>query len=56
MGDFNFRQINWEVGMTNNSLAQQFLDILEDNLQTQIVDKQTKGSNILELNLTGNIC
>ena len=54
MGDFNFRQIDWENGDTNCEVAQLFLDTVEDNLLTQMVDKPTRGNNILDLLLTGN--
>ena len=55
-GDFNFRRINWESCTATNKIEKSFLDTLSDNLLTQIVDKPTRGNNILDLIITGGEC
>ena len=54
LGDFNFRSISWDSGDCSSQLAHQFLDCLEDNLLTQVVNSPTRGDNILDLVLVGD--
>ena len=54
MGDFNFRDINWTHNNAPSALSKKFLSCLEDNLLFQLVKKPTRGSNILDLVLSGN--
>ena len=54
MGDFNFRNINWETGECTSAREQKFLDTLQDNLLVQMVDSPTRGSNLLDLVLVGD--
>ena len=49
LGDFNFRQINWNKMEASSGLTEKFLNTIQDNLLTQIVDEPTRGNNILDL-------
>lgn len=51
MGDFNFRNINWETGEGGGDSAK-FLDVVNDLFLTQHVRKPTRGENILDLVFT----
>ena len=54
MDDFNFRDINWDTNVATSLLSKKFLSCLEDNMLFQLVKEPTRGSNILDLVLTGN--
>jgi hypothetical protein len=54
VGDFNFREIDWDQCEASSNLAKKFLSCLEDNLLFQLVKEPTRGANILDLVLTGN--
>ena len=62
MGDFNFPQITWSSGVINwagrsSSERRAALRLLECNDQfclAQVVDKPTRGKNLLDLILTNN--
>ena len=58
-GDFNLPSMNWETettspGCKNISYYEQFLTILKDSNLTQLIDKPTRGENILDLISTTN--
>ena len=38
LGDFNFRQINWNKMEASSGLTEKFFNTIQDNLLTQIVD------------------
>ena len=52
LGDYNFRNINWEDSSTKRNIDQEFVDTIQDNFFTQIMDSPTKGDNILDLAYT----
>ena len=54
LGDFNFRNINWETGSCSRNIEQDFLDAINDNLLCQIIDIPTRGDNILDLAFLGD--
>ncbi len=54
MGDFNLRDVNWNTLETKCRTSQTFVDTLKDNLLHQLVDKPTRGSNIIDLVIKGN--
>ena len=54
LGDFNFRNINWQSNECSSSLEQGFIDCIDDNLLSQIVDQPTRGANILDLAFVGD--
>lgn len=54
LGDFNFRNISWELGTCIRPLEQFFLDSINDNLLHQIIDIPTRGDNILDLAFVGD--
>ena len=49
LGDFNFRKRDWSKGEGNSQLGKSFIDILNQNVSVQMVDKPTRGNNILDL-------
>ncbi|XP_072169983.1 mycocerosic acid synthase-like polyketide synthase [Diadema setosum] len=51
MGDFNFREVDWELLRTTKE-GEQFLEIVQENLWTQHVMTPTRGDSILDLVLT----
>jgi len=56
-GDFNLPNIDWDTythrqGTDQAGLSQRFLEMLDDNGLSQVVDKPTRGNNILDLMLT----
>ena len=55
LGDFNFRNINWRNNTCARELEQSFINCIEDNLLTQIVDEPTRGRNILDLAFVGDL-
>ena len=54
MGDFNYREINWEVMQTSTSESRILLDIVQDNMWTQHVTKPTRLNSLLDLVITSN--
>ena len=60
MGDYNYRDVNWENN-TSGSLGKKFLKIINNASLTQCVNDKTRGENILDLifvyesNLINNI-
>nr|XP_053653822.1 uncharacterized protein LOC128703245 [Cherax quadricarinatus] len=48
MGDFNFRQNDWN-NMTGNLESSDFLDTVQDWFLEQVVTKPTRGNNLLDL-------
>ena len=58
LGDFNFRNINWE-NITGDREAEEFLNTIQNNFLKQMITEPTRGNNILDLILTkneNNIC
>ncbi|XP_063960326.1 uncharacterized protein LOC135155303 [Lytechinus pictus] len=53
MGDFNYRDINWEAG---SGKSEAFLDVIMDNLWTQHVSAPTRQESLLDLVITSNPC
>ena len=49
LGDFNFRKIDWSKGEENSQVEKSFVDALNDNFLVLMVDKSTRGNNILDL-------
>ena len=51
LGDFNFRNINWDDPTTkrNRCNDQDFIDTIQNNFLTQIMDLPARGDNILDL-------
>ena len=50
-GDFNYRDINWDL-MVGNREAEEFLQVIQDNFLKQLVLEPTRVNNILDLILT----
>lgn len=48
MGDFNFRNINWQ-NLTGDYESEEFLEVVQDNFLFQHVLEGTRGNNILDL-------
>ena len=48
VGDFNFRNINWE-NLTGDLESEDFLDMVQDNFLYQHGRESTRGNNILDL-------
>ena len=58
-GDFNLPSMNWNdeattPGCKNQSYYEQFLTIMKDCNLTQVIDRPTRGENILDLIFTTN--
>ena len=49
LGDFYFRYIDWSKGEGNSQLEKSLIDTLNDIFLVQMVDKPTRGNNILNL-------
>ena len=47
LGDFNFTNIDWSKREGNSQLEKSVIDTLNNNLLIQMVDKPTRGNNIL---------
>ena len=47
--DFKFIKIDWSKGEGNGQPESSFIDTLNDHFLVQMVDKPTKGNNILDL-------
>ena len=61
MGDFNFPNINWTTsicspshGREQHESGEALLNFITHNMLSQLVDKPTRGTNILDLFLTNN--
>jgi hypothetical protein len=52
MGDFNYREINWELTQATTAKSEMFLDSVLDNMWTQHVTKPTRGDSLLDLVIT----
>eukprot|EP00057_Strongylocentrotus_purpuratus_P004120 XP_003728072.1 PREDICTED: RNA-directed DNA polymerase from mobile element jockey-like [Strongylocentrotus purpuratus] len=55
LGDFNFRDIDWDKGEAHTALSRKFLSCIEENMLFQLVKDPTRGQNILDLAFTGNL-
>ena len=53
-GDLNFRRIQWDTLTTTNEVEKAFVDTLNDKLLTRVVDEPTRGSNTLDLIISGS--
>ncbi|XP_041483858.1 uncharacterized protein LOC121430607 [Lytechinus variegatus] len=56
MGDFNYRDINWETMQAGSGKSEAFLDVIMDNLWTQHVSAPTRQESLLDLVITSNPC
>ncbi len=54
MGDFNLRDIDWRSMEATANTSKLFLQTLEDNCLYQLVNEPTRGSNLIDLVITGN--
>jgi hypothetical protein len=54
IGDFNYRDINWETMQAVSGTAEAFLDVIQDNLWSQHVTKPTREESLLDLVITSN--
>ena len=54
LGDFNFRNVDWQEETCTRTIEQNFIDTINDNLLTQIVTEPTRGDNILDLAFVAN--
>ena len=53
LGDFNFPELDWiSPHRPSSSSTTEFLEFMDKNLLTQVVDKPTRGDNTLDLILT----
>ena len=52
MGDFNYKDINWQTHQASEPIAQKFLDCLEDSFLTQHVTQPTRDNSVLDLVIT----
>ena len=48
-GDFNYPCINWNLLHASTTSGQMFLDAILDSYLVQVIDKPTRGDNILDL-------
>jgi len=54
-GDFNYSKIRWGEGEQNSiDKFHPFIECLDSNFLTQVVDKPTRGNNFLDLVLTSD--
>ena len=51
MGDFNYRNINWD-NLVGDQEAQSFVSVLQDSFLKQLISEPTREENILDLLLT----
>ena len=49
LGDYNFRKIDWSKGEGNSQLEKSFIDTVNESCLVQMIDKPTRGNNILDL-------
>ncbi|XP_072025359.1 uncharacterized protein [Amphiura filiformis] len=54
IGDFNYREINWEIMQAGSGRAEAFMDVILDNLWTQHVTKPTRLNSLIDLVITSN--
>ena len=54
LGDYNFWNISWEDNSTTKNIEQDFVDTIQHNFFTQIMDSQTRGDNILDQAFTSD--
>ena len=52
IGDFNYREIDWETMKAGSKKAEEFLDVVMDNLWSQHVTKPTRQNSLLDLVIT----
>ena len=54
LGDFNLQEIDWlkTRALRQSDVYTLFMDIVQDNVLTQLVKEPTRDSNILDLALT----
>ena len=53
MGDFNYREIDWN-SMTGDRSSEEFLNVVQDGFFKQLVREPTRQGNILDLVFTNN--
>lgn len=51
LGDFNLRSVNWDT-MVGDTSGMKFIETFQDKYLVQVVDKPTRGTEILDLVLT----
>ena len=54
IGDFNYREINWEIMQAGSRKSSDFLDVVMDNLWSQHVTEPTRLDSLLDLVMTSN--
>ena len=54
IGDFNYREIDWETMKAGSKKAEEFLDVVMDNLWSQHVTKPTRQNSLLDLVITSD--
>ena len=54
IGDFNFKEINWDTMKAGSTKADNFLDVVMDNLWSQHVTKPTRQNSLLDLVITSD--
>ena len=52
MGDFNYRNIDWNLNLAEGGEGQEFIELIDDLFLTQNVKNPTRGENILDLVLS----
>ena len=52
VGDFNYRDINWDLKSYTSSFSQRFLELCDNLFLSQYVAHTTRGNNILDLILS----
>ena len=52
LGDFNYRDIDWENNVGSSSDSEEFINVVNDNFLKQLVNQPTRDNNILDLILT----
>jgi len=54
MGDFNMRSADWSIPNSSREIDQSFIETILDLCWSQVVNKPTRGKNILDLIFTGD--
>ena len=54
IGDFNYRDIDWETMQTSSSRSEAFMEVVMDNLLIQHVTQPTRQESLLDLVITSN--
>ena len=54
LGDFNCRDISWDLVEANTASSQLLLDCIQENLLNQLVTQPTRGESLDDLVITGN--